>query len=180
MYINSTLEQMGLEKKGNIKKVEGNNPLFLRNEETVWIVLKGYVDVFIAEADPYKEEVTGIRTHLFTASTGDILFGIDPLDKRNYSLLAVGIQETYLIALEFKELLDLIRNDRNLYQELVGMINRWTGVLNKAATVGVERFFYCAVYIRRIFTAKSFFRIFDFIPAEVFQQIVHSRAGGTC
>ena len=107
--------------------VEGNKPVFLKDEDTVWIVSHGQIEIFIAEAD--CDEVRGHRRHLFTAQEGDILFGIgiDPSNGEKYSLLAVGMQGAQMIVMERQCFFE--KMDQACKSELVQKINHWIEML---------------------------------------------------
>ena len=61
--------------EGTLLDLEGNKPFLLDDEESVWIVHSGVVDIFVVKSVDGKQ--VGSRNHLFRAEAGQTLFGID-------------------------------------------------------------------------------------------------------
>lgn len=60
---------------GTELEITGKTPFFLDDPETVWCVLEGEVNVYVAARD--GDAQTGGRDFLFRAAGGDVLFGVD-------------------------------------------------------------------------------------------------------
>lgn len=73
---------------GEIHEAGGNSPVLLEEPGLVWTVLKGKVDVFAVPV--HDGEAGGPRDYLFSASSGDVLFGMEPEWADEVGLLAIG------------------------------------------------------------------------------------------
>src|SRR5215210_2119028 len=84
----------------------GNAPLPLDSGRDVWLVEEGTVEVFAV-----PREGSGPRTHLWTATAGQMLCGLDPeKDGHGLGLLAVGHPGTRLRPLSEAELRQRVRD----------------------------------------------------------------------
>jgi hypothetical protein len=59
--------------KGSVTEAEGNQPLIIRDEESVWMVQAGHADVFAVSL--HEEEIIRQRRFLFGVEPGQLLFG---------------------------------------------------------------------------------------------------------
>lgn len=93
-------------KKGFPVEAGGNKPLLLDDVESVWMVHAGQVDIFSSRIE--NGEPAGIRSHVFRAAAGQVLFGVDPeTGGGGRRLVAVGGTGTTLLRItrdRFKEL----------------------------------------------------------------------------
>ncbi|MBB6673764.1 NHLP bacteriocin export ABC transporter permease/ATPase subunit [Cohnella nanjingensis] len=64
--------------EGAVTEAEGNRPLIIRDEASVWMVQAGHADVFAVAL--HEEEVIRPRRFLFGLEPGQFLFGYDPTD----------------------------------------------------------------------------------------------------
>lgn len=95
-----------------------NRPVRLDDPQWLWVVRRGYFDVFAA----LDESSGGRRHHLFRAESGAVLFGAKSTDS-GYGLLAVGSIESALECLPFDAAVD------------VGSIENW---INRLSQIAVE------------------------------------------
>ncbi len=97
-----------LSSQSNIIEAKGNEPLLLDNVEKVWIIKSGQMDIFSIQVR--DKETIGPRNHIFRASEGEALFG---MDIKNYdqdlALLASGTPGTLLVECEKSRLFDLLQ-----------------------------------------------------------------------
>ncbi|MBW2557690.1 MAG: NHLP bacteriocin export ABC transporter permease/ATPase subunit [Deltaproteobacteria bacterium] len=116
------------ETEGSIRKVSGNKPLLLDDEERIFVVHSGNVDVFSVQMD--KGELKGPRVHVFRAHEGEALFGMRA-DRKEYDavLLAVGGPDTSLMEYARSALIEDVEG--STYRKKMGdMIDRWVGRLS--------------------------------------------------
>jgi NHLM bacteriocin system ABC transporter ATP-binding protein len=111
------------EQLGKMIKVEGNTPLIVTNEQYVWYVLSGHVDIFAVSLD--AGEVSEQRRFLFGASTGQILFGYhsESLGYSKDALLISGLSGTTLLKLDMSELRQVTHP--SLQGEIINSIDEW-------------------------------------------------------
>jgi NHLM bacteriocin system ABC transporter ATP-binding protein len=92
--VNDWLER--LEAIGTRIGLEGNHPLLLTDENVVWLVVSGKVEVFVVAAPAGKP--AGIRHHLFSLQERELLMGIKPTGAAAaMSLLATGLSGAQLL-----------------------------------------------------------------------------------
>ncbi|PWT94366.1 MAG: hypothetical protein C5B54_00135, partial [Acidobacteria bacterium] len=60
---------------GDVYEVGGNTPFLLNEPESVWSVVSGTIEVFTVRV--MDGQPSGTRYHFFTATIGDLLFGMD-------------------------------------------------------------------------------------------------------
>jgi NHLM bacteriocin system ABC transporter ATP-binding protein len=108
-------------------QLAGNTPLPLDSGREVWRVEEGTVEVFAVPRDS-----PGPRTHLWTATAGQILCGLDPeRDGHGLGLLAVGHPGTRLRRLREAEL-----------RELPTQLDAWlSGLFGEIARAAAPRVF---------------------------------------
>ncbi|UBF30476.1 NHLP bacteriocin export ABC transporter permease/ATPase subunit (plasmid) [Kovacikia minuta CCNUW1] len=86
------------ELQGKEFNFRGNQPLLLDDPQIVWVVQSGSVALFAVTIE--EGEIEGTRHYLFSAGSGDALFGTAPsMDDRHHQILAVPIEETQLLRL---------------------------------------------------------------------------------
>jgi NHLM bacteriocin system ABC transporter ATP-binding protein len=73
---------------GRIREAGSNAPVLLEEPDDVWAVLEGKVDVFAVPV--HDGRAGGPRDYLFSASAGDVLFGMEPEWADEVGLLAIG------------------------------------------------------------------------------------------
>ncbi len=114
--------------EGTVIEAEGNSPFLLNNEENVWVVQSGMVDVFIVRTMDGK--AVGSRSHLFRAETGHVLFGINLHDyEKEMELLASPGSGTRLLKLEKARLKYLATTGEHI-KEIAALIDSWVSGLS--------------------------------------------------
>lgn len=69
-----------------------NQPFFLDKHDHCWVVADGEVEIYYATKNP-QGELTSARHHLYTATKGDMLFGLyHEATQSDFNVLAVGAQ----------------------------------------------------------------------------------------
>lgn len=119
------------------EKVEGNQSIFMGDENSVWLISKGQVEVFMVAVDPAQvlgNQVKGRRRHLFTAKRGDLLFGINPIENKEYALFFIGTQGTLIRTIKRQALFEENKQEPELGsgEELNKAINRWIELMCQA------------------------------------------------
>src|SRR5690242_15424316 len=79
---------------GRVIDTAGNEPVLLDDDQFIWIVYEGKVDVFLTAIQDGKP--VGARRHLFRAEKGDGLFGM-ALNGNRIGLLASSGPGTQLL-----------------------------------------------------------------------------------
>lgn len=93
-------------KEGSPVATGGNKPLLLDDDGSVWMVHAGQVDVFWAEIE--NGEPAGIRSHVFRAVAGQVLFGAaTEAGDEGWGLIAVGGPDTALLRIPFDRFQEL-------------------------------------------------------------------------
>lgn len=94
--------------------VDGNKPLLLTDQNYVWLIESGNVEIFLTGPQ-------GTRHHLFSMEERKLLFGIEPADGAyKMSLLVTGIYGTGLLRVEADAFWE--RADE---AEAAGMVDQW-------------------------------------------------------
>jgi hypothetical protein len=84
--------------QGTVYQVRGNQPILLDDPRTVWVVQSGSVVIFPLPVN--ASAVGGGRRYLFTAESGNALFGNAPQAESAYQLLAVAMGEAKVLKIE--------------------------------------------------------------------------------
>ena len=80
-------------------RFRGNQPMLLNQPETMWVIQSGSVDLFAVIVG--QGGIEGNRRYLFSANSGDVLFGKVPdAEKCDRQILAVPIEETELLKIQ--------------------------------------------------------------------------------
>ena len=96
--------------RGTELEITGKTPFFLDDPETLWCVLEGEVNVYVAARD--GDVQTGGRDFLFRAASGDVLFGVDGgFLGATMGLVAGGIPGTRVLRVARAELLSKTDGD---------------------------------------------------------------------
>lgn len=94
------------QKQGISVDAGGNAPVLLNDENRVWLVASGSVDIFAVRTDDGRS--VGARTYVLHADEGRILFGIEPAKYgTDIGLLAAGRTGTKLCSLPFSSFMGL-------------------------------------------------------------------------
>jgi len=118
-----------LEKEGLIRELRSNQPLLLDNEERVFVVLSGQVDIFSVQIN--RGEPEGPRNNIFRALKGEALFGTKVNEEgRTMALLAVGGPDTSLMEYERSALNQGVKGSTH-YESVAGLIDRWVDRLSE-------------------------------------------------
>lgn len=119
---------------------KGNQPLLLDNPHKVWVVQSGTMAIFVTKF--VAGEAIGDRHYLFTVNAGEALFGV-PLwgeetsenlesDKNyqsfNYGILAVAIQESVVLEVDFADLIAQIAAAKT---EVILLLEGWIDRISK-------------------------------------------------
>ncbi|MBE9224933.1 NHLP bacteriocin export ABC transporter permease/ATPase subunit [Phormidium sp. LEGE 05292] len=127
---------------------KGNQPLLLDNPQKVWVVQAGTMAIFVTKI--VAGEAIGDRRYLFSVSAGEALFGVAlwgeetpenvELDENfpsfNYGLLAVAIQESVVLELDFADLISQIAAGDT---EVILLLESWIDRISKlVATPGIS------------------------------------------
>lgn len=120
--------------EGTLLDLEGNKPFLLDDEESVWIVHSGVVDIFVVKSVDGKQ--VGSRNHLFRAEAGQTLFGID-CDKhgREIKILASPGSDTRLLKLDKERLRNLSLKDE-FAGEIAELMDSWVSVISSGIITG--------------------------------------------
>jgi NHLM bacteriocin system ABC transporter ATP-binding protein len=85
-----------LDEIGTRVALEGNRPLLLTDEDDIWLIARGKVEVFMVAVSAGKPE--GIRHHLFGLQERELLMGIKPAGGATaMGLLVTGVSGTVLL-----------------------------------------------------------------------------------
>lgn len=110
------------QQEGEILEVGSNKPFLLDDDQAVWFVEKGAVNIFWV---PVKgHEVVGSHNHIFKAQQGLLLFGIPPHEKEGLSLLGVGVSGTQIRKLPRSRLQEILKQETQ-EETFIGLIKSW-------------------------------------------------------
>lgn len=117
---------------GEIQIVAGNKPILLEDEDYIYLVKKGSVDLFLVNI---KDGLTvGRRHYLFSLEASELLFGMLPLTRdKTSTFLVTALPGTEIIKIRLSRFQDLIKKD----QTLIGYIDIWVEKLSN--TVGTKK-----------------------------------------
>jgi NHLM bacteriocin system ABC transporter ATP-binding protein len=119
------LRQLFME-QGVVTEAEGNQPLIIRDEHEVWMVLSGHADVFAVSL--HEEEVVRQRRFLFGVEPGQLLFGYHAEDADQSSsngILIAGLTGTRLLRLDKTVFLQALAGSPHLRETVASSIERW-------------------------------------------------------
>lgn len=126
------LQQLFLE-KGTVAEAEGNQPLIIRDEQEVWMVLTGYADVFAVML--HEEEVVRPRRFLFGMEPGQLLFGYHAEKAGpdgSAGLLVAGLTGTRLLRLDKAGFLQALARSPHLRAAAAPSIEGWVAAWSMA------------------------------------------------
>lgn len=122
-------------KEGTSIDTGGNAPVLLKDEDSVWFVESGNVDLFAVRVKDDKP--VGSRAHVFRAGEGQILFGVDPGKCGvDIGFLAVGTTDTRLCRLRLSRIQEFAREDL-VGQEIILLVDRWITGLSASVQTGL-------------------------------------------
>jgi NHLM bacteriocin system ABC transporter ATP-binding protein len=110
---------------GQLFRIKGNKPLLLDDPQAVWLVQSGSMALFAVSVEYGTPE--GARHYLFSTEPGEALFpaALSPHSGKQRSLLAVAIEETELLKVPLKSLVELVtEGDTKAITFLEGWIHR--------------------------------------------------------
>jgi ATP-binding cassette subfamily C protein len=126
------LQQLFLE-QGTVAEAEGNQPLIIRDEQEVWVVLSGYADVFAVML--HEEEVVRPRRFLFGVEPGQLLFGYHAEKAGpdgSAGLLVAGLTGTRLLRLDQASFLQALARSPLLRAAAAPLIEGWVAAWSTA------------------------------------------------
>ncbi len=111
------------EREGSLSVVGGNTPFVLDDDESVWYVHSGKVEIFSVQVENGK--VKGSRNHFFSAIAGQAIFGMN-IKKYGLGLglLAVGTHNTKLYRLKIQRLRQILSSPE-MKQEVIKLVDHW-------------------------------------------------------
>ena len=120
--------------EGTLLDLEGNKPFLLDDEESVWIVHSGVVDIFVVKSVDGKQ--VGSRNHLLRAEAGRALFGIDcNKHGKEIKLLASPGIGTRLLKMD-KERLKTLSIKSEFAVEIADLMDSWVSVISSGIITG--------------------------------------------
>ncbi len=120
-------------REGRIIELAGNNPISLNNNEYVWFVYTGKVDVFTSHIE--QGVPVGARIHLFRVSDRHALFGMNLLD-RPIGLMVAGAQGTQMLRVSRASLAQLA-NDSEFVPLVAMVVDDWIALLSSVLPSGL-------------------------------------------
>ena len=112
---------------GNSRRVQGNDPLLLRDADTVWVVRSGSLAVFAVTVE--QGEPVSARRPLFSVSVGEALFGFQFIADRCRALMALPLEETLLAGVSADDFAKLASGDNS---DAARLLAGWVLKLNSA------------------------------------------------
>lgn len=117
---------------GEVLTVAGNKPLNAVDSNSFWIVTRGEADVFVVRFD--GERPVGVRTHLFRAGEGDLLFGVSHQGPtHDMGFVAVGKPGTELTRFD-RSALNSALSSEALFEPAASAVESWIVQLSRAVT----------------------------------------------
>ncbi|WP_035121220.1 NHLP bacteriocin export ABC transporter permease/ATPase subunit [Cohnella panacarvi] len=102
--------------------LEGNNPLLIKDEDNVWYVSAGHVDLFAITL--HEGEVASSRRFLFGVDAGGLVLGFAGGREASDALLVSGLSNTEVYRME-AERFYAICAEPSVQPEVLGAINGW-------------------------------------------------------
>ncbi|MFP4322558.1 MAG: NHLP bacteriocin export ABC transporter permease/ATPase subunit [Anaerolineales bacterium] len=113
-------------------KLEPKQRIWLNNPDEVYIIYQGIAHIFIADLD--ENGAAGARQFLFSAGTGNLLFGIYTAHHQKAVILD-GAPGTDFLKMSLSDFRDLADERDELAQVVALMVDRWLSRLPKALRV---------------------------------------------
>lgn len=105
--------------------------MLLNDPETMWVIRSGSVALFAVMVGP--DGLEGNRHYLFSASSGDALFGTTPSPEPHHrQILAVPIEETELLQVQSDELRQRLVRDESMIAQIDQWVNQLGRVLSQS------------------------------------------------
>ncbi len=115
-------------------QTQSNKPFLLNDPDTVWRILSGRVEIFAVALK--GGQPAGNRDHVFTAETGQLLFGLDPSETENRTgFLAVGNADARLQCLSMSEFQTAFQQP-DIPEAASILIDQWVQSLSKGIIGG--------------------------------------------
>lgn len=123
-------------KVGTVHDVEGNNPILITDENSVWYVASGYVDVFAVVMEGENAGTRHKRRYMFSLDEGALLFGFDngQMVERMGLLLTASVG-TKVFRIDKELLLNRRVNDQWDNEWLASRVDQWVGSWSAALNV---------------------------------------------
>ncbi len=123
------------EKKGKQRSLQGNTPMLVNAPGSVWMVLRGRVDLFWISLKDGRPE--GHRNHVCAAESGDLFFGVWK-QSASHGIMAVGIEEASVAQLSREDFAGLF-DAEDIRGEALDHIERYVQKLGGAIALGAIR-----------------------------------------
>ena len=111
-----------------------NQPFWLDQSDSVWLVQTGWVDMFVV---PVSEGESGPRTHFLRAAPGDILFGMSGRGSEPQRFQAVSSQSAGLYRLTRSRLEELCAQKACL-DDIARALDRWIQTVYRQLSCGAR------------------------------------------
>lgn len=116
------------QKEGKLLTARSNKPLLLTEDDYVWLVNSGSVDLFSVEIE--NGEAVGVRERLFRLECGEILFGLNSEKYgKERALLAVGTADSSLLQLNSDRFHELSQEEK-FSSTITLLVEKWIGALS--------------------------------------------------
>jgi NHLM bacteriocin system ABC transporter ATP-binding protein len=124
--------------QGQVCKFRANQPMLLNDPETMWVIQSGSIALFAVMVG--HDGIEGTRHYLFSASSGDALFGTSASHELHHrQLLAVPVEETELLQVQSDELRQrLVRGDKTTIAQIDQWINQLGTVLSQSTISAIH------------------------------------------
>jgi NHLM bacteriocin system ABC transporter ATP-binding protein len=110
--------------KGSVTEAEGNQPLIIRDEESVWMVQAGHADVFAVSL--HEEEIIRQRRFLFGVEPGQLLFGYHAKDSDGSAgILIAGLTGTRLLRIDKAAFIQAMSSSPVIREAAARSIDAW-------------------------------------------------------
>lgn len=112
---------------GEMFDVNNSNPFLLMDQESIWLVERGAIDIFAAE---YKNDTFTHKFHLFRITEGQMIFGMPALVDSKLQLLAVGVPDTKVVKVSRDTFNRLATEEKNI-KFIVEAVEKWLSHFNE-------------------------------------------------
>lgn len=126
------------EQEGSPSIIGGNTPFLLDDPVSVWYIQEGQVEIFSVNVE--ENQPTGPRSHLFTAGTGELLFGIDIAKfEMGTGLLAVGLIGTKIYRIDTGRFYEIAKIPEYIFHS-TKLLDKWIGGLSRGLAKDIHTY----------------------------------------